>query len=405
MHDGAPNVGADWAKDAYSQSELVVHSIGLAVDILRRGGSFVTKVFRSSDYHAILWVLNKLFKRVDATKPHSSRSVSAEIFVVCRGYIKPDKIDPRLLDPKHVFRMLEEGEGGVTARPGHSTESAPVLELEGTEDAGADGTAVARPRKHHELPLGVTAAKVAAMRQQQEKRSGRRKGYTDNEAALVRRPVAVSDFLFEQGIDPVELLAGATELVFGAAPRYGSELAATRARAGASAADRDRAQKEKAQLETRMAREQALGKRAAALQCTDSEVTACCTDLRVLGPREFRTLLRWRDAARKQSGWDAAGGRFRAPGEVDSDEENENSDEDDDEEEGGETVSIEGELADDGENDDSDAEEELAGVALDLAKQAKAEKKKKKRIIEKTRLRAMRRRALNAKVDSTSIDW
>lgn len=162
LHDGAPNVGADWAKDAYSQSELVIYSLGLAVDILRRGGTFVTKVFRSSDYHAILWVLNKLFRRVDATKPHSSRNVSAEIFVVCRGYIKPDKIDPRLLDPKHVFKMVEEAGDGHSARPGGVDDASTLAAA--AEGGGKSEEGAEKRKKVHELPLSVTAAKVAALR-------------------------------------------------------------------------------------------------------------------------------------------------------------------------------------------------------------------------------------------------
>ena len=37
LHDGTPNVRGQWAKDSYNQNELVLYSIKLAVEFLRKG--------------------------------------------------------------------------------------------------------------------------------------------------------------------------------------------------------------------------------------------------------------------------------------------------------------------------------------------------------------------------------
>ncbi|KAL7928591.1 Spb1 C-terminal domain-containing protein [Trichoderma chlorosporum] len=209
LHDGAPNVGTAWAQDSFNQAELALQSMKLATEFLAEGGTFVTKVFRSKDYNPLLWVLNQLFTKVEATKPPSSRNVSAEIFVVCRGYKAPKHIDPRFLDPRSVFAELS----------------------------------------------GATPNNEAKVYNPEVKKR-KRDGYEEGEYIQFKE-IAASSFI--QTNDPIAILGSYNKLSFAQAPNGDIALAA-------------------------------LDK----LPETTAEIRECCADLKVLGRKEFKLLLKWR---------------------------------------------------------------------------------------------------------------
>ncbi|KAF3910829.1 hypothetical protein ABW20_dc0104706 [Dactylellina cionopaga] len=216
LHDGAPNVGTAWVQDAFTQAELTLQSLKLATEFLVEGGTFVTKIFRSKDYNSLLWVFNQLFKKVEATKPPSSRNVSAEIFVVCRGYLAPKKVDPKFLDAKTVFEELPD------ATPNNE-------------------------------------AKVYNPEKKKRKRDGYEEG--DN---LLYKEVPVKEFI--ETTDPIALLGSLNKFTF----------------------------TDKNDIATATIIK---------MPETTVEIRNCCNDLRVLGRRDFKLLLRWRLAIREKFGW------------------------------------------------------------------------------------------------------
>ncbi|KAJ1329506.1 AdoMet-dependent rRNA methyltransferase SPB1 [Microdochium nivale] len=217
LHDGAPNVGTSWAQDSFNQAELALQSLKLATEFLIEGGTFVTKVFRSKEYNKLLWVFNQLFTKVEATKPPSSRNVSAEIFVVCRGYKAPKHLDPRFIDPRAVFAELAD--------------AAPNNEAK-----------VYNP----------------------EIKKRKRDGYEEGDWTQFKE-VAASDFI--ETVDPIAILGSHNKLSF-EQPKNGNVALA------------------------------ALDK----MPETTEDIRLACQDLKVLGRKEFKMLLKWRLKARDAFG-------------------------------------------------------------------------------------------------------
>lgn len=136
------------------------------------------------------------------------RNVSAEIFVVCRGFKAPQKLDPKFLDPRSVFEELPDPTPNAEAKVFHP-----------------------------------------------EKRKRQREGYEDGDYTFYKE---VSAMTFVESQDPIQLLSSTSRLTW------------------SDDASRKLIPKE----------------------LTTKEIVACSEDLKVLGKKDFRNLLKWRLAMR-----------------------------------------------------------------------------------------------------------
>lgn len=223
LHDGAPNVGTAWVQDAYAQNELTLQSLRLAVEFLVPGGTFVTKVFRSKDYNNLMWVFQQLFHHVEATKPPSSRNVSAEIFVVCQRFKNLSRIDPKFLDPRYVFKELDP--------------------------SGKD-------------LLGTSSQNLLENVLNPEKSRRKREGYEEGNYTLYK---TIGADAYIRGADAVAMLGTYNRITF----------------------DTD---VDKTYLQH---------------PATNDDIKANCEDLKVLGRRDFSSLMKWRKAVRQSMNLDA----------------------------------------------------------------------------------------------------
>jgi AdoMet-dependent rRNA methyltransferase SPB1 len=98
--------------------------------------------------------------------------VSAEIFVVCQNFLAPKHIDPKFLDPRHVFKDL------ATLMP---------------------------------TGKGITPGTAQANVFHPEKKRRHRDGYADGDYTLFKA-LPASDFVREQ--DPITILGSINKITF-----------------------------------------------------------------------------------------------------------------------------------------------------------------------------------------------
>ena len=166
-----------------------------------------------------------------------TRNVSAEIFVVCREFLAPKAIDPKFLDPKHVFKDLEASVS---------------------------------------LDKGVTVNDAQANVFQPDKKRRHRQGYADNDYTLFKQ-IGVAEFIHSS--DPIAILGSVNKMnlttdeeksyVIQSLPRAFLLFTCWPASW-------------------------------ASLLLTSEDIKANLDDLKVLGKGDFKALLKWRTALREE---------------------------------------------------------------------------------------------------------
>jgi len=275
VHDGAPNMGTNWDADAYMQSVLVLWAAKLACEFLRPGGVFVSKIFRSGDYMALLYVLNQLFEKVDVTKPKSSRERSAEVFAVCQGFRAPAQLDDRLFEPDYVFRNYA-GEAKATAR----------------ENVYGEAYGQARSLKQLSKDLSYSTR--------------HRGGYEDGNDTLYRG-IPVLEFVTSSR--PVSVLASHSEILFcpdvRTDPRTRRRYLRADIKAGTVAEAAEGSLTDPSLSfhgRTVSSWEEYFRLQEAIFNdpLTTDEIRALCADLKVLSKSEFKRLVSWREKMLKK---------------------------------------------------------------------------------------------------------
>lgn len=142
--DGAPDVTGLHDIDEYIQGQLLLAALNITTHVLKKGGTFVAKIFRGKETSLLYSQLKIFFPIVFVAKPRSSRNSSIEAFVVCQNYSPPEGYIPimlNLLDQQ--FCNVQDNSGGPNSMiipfiacgdlSGFDADRSYPLEIEGRE--------------------------------------------------------------------------------------------------------------------------------------------------------------------------------------------------------------------------------------------------------------------------------
>lgn len=86
LSDMSPKISGVSSWDHARSIELAERSLEIAVEVLKDGGHFITKIFRGDMENAFKRECENFFELVKAHKPRASSPRSSEIYIVCKRF-------------------------------------------------------------------------------------------------------------------------------------------------------------------------------------------------------------------------------------------------------------------------------------------------------------------------------
>lgn len=102
LSDAAPKTTGD-SRDQYKSYLISVRALEIALLRLKKGGSFVVKIFQGEDFDAYLAEVRKHFDFVKCTKPPTSKNESKEMYIVGMDFLGRE-------EGYEVYKTLLEGD-------------------------------------------------------------------------------------------------------------------------------------------------------------------------------------------------------------------------------------------------------------------------------------------------------
>ena len=84
LSDMAVNTTGNKNLDSLVTGELSVTALNFSTNVLKKRGSFISKIFMGSSFNEIIKIAKKKFEKVHIFKPPASRKDSKENFIICK---------------------------------------------------------------------------------------------------------------------------------------------------------------------------------------------------------------------------------------------------------------------------------------------------------------------------------